>query len=246
MRARRIAAVASATLLAAVALSACGSDDGGADNTKTDAKALADQVVEHAKKKGSMEALGKGVDEDGKPYEVKSCVNIGANGKSESVKGSMTIDGVTAEVLFTGGKQYTKAGADFFQMQMGEDGAKLDVAAFNKSLGGKWLVDEDEPDDEADFFDGNTDGLTKGEVMEFNGKKVVPLVKKENDTEKTVYIAAKGDPVVVGMVEVEGKERTETTVTGVGTKCDVQAPPQDQTLTQDEFETAYDEARGAA
>ncbi|MEU8137883.1 hypothetical protein [Streptodolium elevatio] len=244
MRVRRIAAVASATVLAAVALSACGSDDGGADNTKTEAKALADKAVEFAKKSGSMEAVGKGT-EDGKAFEVKSCVNVTPEGKSESVKGSLTRDGRTAEVLTTGGKDYFKASAEFYILQAGQETTDFDMAALSAALDGKWMVsDEEEPDDSADFFEGNTDGVTKGEVTEFNGKKAVPLTKKDKDgKEKTVYVAAKGDPVVLGVLEVEDGTRTETTISGVGKPCDVKAPAQEQTLTEDEVDKLFDEAR---
>lgn len=243
MRARRIAAVASAVLLATAALSACGSDDEAKDNTKTEAKALADEAVEYAKKQGSMEASIKGT-EDGQEQEGKSCVNISPEGKTESVKGSLTREGHTADVITVGGKQYVTGPAELFIKQAGEDPADYDVAKADAALDGRWMVTEDdEPDDSGDFFDGKTDGITKGEVTEFNGKKVVPLTKKEKDSEKTVYVAAKGDPVVVGVLEVEKDSRTETTVTSMGGKCDAVAPAEDRTLTKAEFNQIFRDAK---
>lgn len=243
MRARRIAAVASATVLAVVALGACGGDDGGADNTKTDAKVLADKAVEYAKKQTSMAASLKGT-KDGKPVEGTSCVNV-EGGKTKSVKGSMTTENGTAEVVTIDGKDYFKASVDTYLKQAEEDPADYDVKAAEAALGGKWMVsDSEDPDDTADFFDGKTDGVTKGEVTEFNGKKVVPLSKKDEDgVEKTVYIAAKGDPVVVGMLEVDGESRTETIVTSMGKACDAKAPAQDQTLTKEQVNKLFRDAK---
>lgn len=236
-----MAAAASVTVLALSALTACGDSD-EKDNSKTDAKALADQATEAMKAKSSIKVVGTGTDEDGKTMSMDACADI----KTKSVKGTMTIDNRKVEVLQTGGSMYMKGDAVFWAAQSGNENNPAALDAVTKAGSDKWVKSEaDKDDDFADFFDGKTDGLTKGEVTTFNGKKAIPLSRSEDGTKKTYFIAAKGTPLIIGSVEESengGKEREESKFSASSDKCDPKAPS--DTVDIEVFSKKIDEAMG--
>ena len=86
MRARRIATAVFATVFAVAGLAAC-SDDEGADNTKTEPKALADQAIAAMDKLEFVQGDGTGTDEDGKAVNASLCADM----KTKAVKGKLLI-----------------------------------------------------------------------------------------------------------------------------------------------------------
>ncbi|GAA4949855.1 hypothetical protein GCM10023205_08000 [Yinghuangia aomiensis] len=242
MRIRRLAAAASVTVLAFSALTACGGSD-EKDNSKTDAKALADQATEAMKAKNSVKVVGTGTDEDGKSMSMDACADI----KTKAVKGTMTMDGRKVEILQTDGSMYMKADAVFWAAQSGNENNPAALDAVTKAGGDKWIKNEaDKDDDFADFFDGKTDGLAKGEVTTFNGKKAIPLSRSEDGTKKTYFIAAKGTPLILGSVEEKedgSKEREESKFSTSSDKCDPKAPAESVDI--EVFSKKIDEAMGS-
>ncbi|WP_406290575.1 hypothetical protein [Embleya sp. NBC_00896] len=245
MRARthHIVAATSAAVLAVVALGACSSGDGKPDNTKTDAKALADKAVAYLWKHTSMEGTAKGTDEDGEAQEMKVCGNVTPDGDLVSLKGTLVLDGQDADVISIDGKDYIRIPLSHYIKMIGTNDPTI-AARVEKSIGGKYIVSVSDDDETGSLFEGGTGGVTKGEVTQFDGKQAIPLTKIGKDgAKKTVYVAAKGDVVVYGNLEENGRKRIETIIVSVGKPCDVAAPPQGQFLTEDEFDKAFDESK---
>ncbi|NUS56140.1 MAG: hypothetical protein HOV66_14970 [Streptomycetaceae bacterium] len=242
MRIRRLAAAASVTVLALSALTACGDSD-EKDNSKTDAKALGDQATAAMKEKSTVKVSGTGTDEDGKKMTMDACADI----KTKAVKGSMTMDGRKVDIVQVGGMQYMKADAAFWASQSGNENNPKALDAVTKAGSDKWVKSEaDKDDDFADFFDGKTDGLTKGEVTTFNGKKAIPLSRSEDGTKKTYYVAAKGTPFILGKTETSengGTDNQESKFSVTGDKCEPKAPS--DTVDIEEFGNKIDEAMGS-
>lgn len=237
---RRIAVATSTAVLAALALGACGSDDEEKDNTKTEAQALADQAVAAMNKIEFLDNNGTGTNADGKAATIKAC---GVT-KTKAVKGTMVVDGETAEVITIDGFQYVKASAKYWAEASGRPSRE---ALYRQVIGDKWFkVKDDEGDGDLEFFNGSTSGVTKGEVTDFHGKQAIPLSITKDDTKKTYFVAAKGEPLIIGQIE-EGpdpKERTESEISKAD-KCDAAAPPADQTITEDEVNNKAAELQGA-
>ncbi|MGW0662834.1 hypothetical protein [Streptodolium elevatio] len=236
----------SVTVLALVGLTACG-DDEEQDNTKTEAKALADQAVAAMDKIEFLSNKGSGTDENGNPIGIDACAVM----KTKDVKGTLKLGDESAEMLEVGRVRYIKATPLGWAQFAGRPGDARVADLFEQASEGKFVKSEPEPGDAAtvDFFDGKTDNVTKGAVTTFQGKDVVPLVQERDEdgdkVKKTYYIAAKGEPVIVGQVEetVGGKEREETVFTKTD-KCEVSAPPADQVIEEAEFNKRVDEAQG--
>jgi hypothetical protein len=236
VRVRRLSTAAVAAVFAVAGLAAC-SDDEGADNTKTEAKALADQAVAEMKKMNLVKAVGKGKDDEGKDMVMDMCADLTA--KALAAKGTM--GGYAVEMIQVGEDRYMKADAKYWATFMGDAEDPAVVAKFEKVLGGKFVQTKDEAgDNPVDFFEGDTNGVTKGEVTEFQGKKVVPLTKTVGDDKSTYYVAAKGAPVIVGQLE-EGKDgsRDETSYSKAD-KCEAKAPAKDQTILSDDIDAALE------
>jgi hypothetical protein len=233
----RRGAVAGCAFAAVAVLSACGDD--GQSRADMDPKKLAEKAAAHTKQSRTVSIVGAGTGENGLRKETRACFAISPDGNTSSMKGTTVLDGVPAEVIGTGGKSYVKAPGTFYAREAGLTDPAA-AAAFERAVGGKYVIGEDGgSQDTADFFDGKTDGLTKGETTDFNGKKAVPLSWTDADgTRNTVYVALDGDPAVLGRLQEKGPARVETTVTGFGVPCEVTAPPADQTMTQQQARQA--------
>ncbi|HSA50636.1 MAG TPA: hypothetical protein VLH10_11075 [Yinghuangia sp.] len=242
MRIRRIAVATSAAVLAALSLGAC-SDDEEKDNTKTEGPALAAEAIEAMNKIKFLDNNGTTTDEDGKTETIKACAVMA----TKAVKGTTEKGGEKVEQIQVGGFYYTKTSGKGWAHLIGEpDNAALEQG-LDEVTAGKWVKSEmDEGDETIDFFDNKTDDVTKGEVMEFRGKKVVPLMKTaKNGAKKTYYVAAKGDPVIVGQIEEgpEPKERSESVITKAD-NCDAVEPPADQVVEDTEVNKTVAQLRG--
>ncbi|UGQ14397.1 hypothetical protein LO772_12880 [Yinghuangia sp. ASG 101] len=238
MRIRRIAVAASGAVLAALTLGACG-DDEEKDNTKTEASKLADEAVAAMNKLEFVNNNGTSTDEDGKTATIKACAVM----KTKAVKGTQEADGEKAEVISIEGFQYVKASAKYWAEVSGRPSRE---SLYRQVIGDKWFKMADDGDDDLEFFGGATGGVTKGEVTDFHGKQAVPLSMTKDGAKKTYFVAAKGEPLIIGQIEEgpEPKERTETELSKAD-KCDVAAPPADQTITEDEVNDKAAELQGA-
>ncbi|MCF2529878.1 hypothetical protein [Yinghuangia soli] len=242
MRVRRLATAAFAAVFAVAGVAAC-SEDEGADNTKTEAKALADQAVAAMKKVQYIKGEAKGKDEEGKDVALSMCADM--TGKTFSAKGTMA--GHAVEMIEIGDDKYMKGDGKFWASVTGGGEDPEAAATFDKVLGGKYVLTKADPGDEdgVTFFEGGTDGVTKGEVTTFQGKKAVPLVKTKSGDKTTYYVAAKGDPVVLGQLE-ENKDGSRNEVTySKSSKCEAQAPAKDQVMTDDDVEAALEAEKAA-
>ncbi|HSA50527.1 MAG TPA: hypothetical protein VLH10_10500 [Yinghuangia sp.] len=214
-----------------VSVAACGEDSD--DNTDAKPKELAEEANDITREQRTVMVSGQGTDAQGTPQQMTACMAISPDGNTSSLRATMTVDGLDAEVVETGGKSYLKAPAEFWARQAGRTDP-ASITALASVVDGKFVVSESDGGQESvGFFDGNHDALVKGPSTDFNGTKAIPLSWTDADgVRNTVFVAAKGEPAVVGQVEEKGQERIETTVTGAGGPCDTTAPPQEQVITQ--------------
>ncbi|MDI2131026.1 hypothetical protein [Yinghuangia seranimata] len=234
---RRIAAP-SAAILAVALLAACTGGE-AKDNTKTDAKTLADQAVATMKAEEFLKLSGKSVEEDGTAVNLQGCVAEKIQGGHATGSGG----GGKVEMIQLGKDQYIKADGGYWANASGQGNKPEVVAAFDKALNGRFVTSTDDNGFQ-DFFDGGTDGVVKGAPTEYAGQKVIPLVKEEDKKKTTLYVMSRGKPFIVAKVEEhsDSKKRQETTYQRTEDKCDVVAPPKDKTMTEDEFEKALSAA----
>ncbi|NUU21221.1 MAG: hypothetical protein HOV68_06860 [Streptomycetaceae bacterium] len=246
---RRVAAFTTAAVLAVTGLAACGGDD-EKDNTKTDAKALADQALAAMKKLSSINAEGTGADDEGNPTAISVC----ASPSADALKGTVTQHGEKVDVVAVGGSQSMKGSPQAWVKLDGSEDNPRALPAFKTVLGdnGEKYVQFKSDDQERliDFFDGDTSGYTKGETVDFHGDKAIPLTKESDKdgekVKKTYYIAAKGTPYMLGSKEesVSSKEKEEAVFKRTSDKCDVTAPPADKFIDEDAFQKQLKQAAG--
>ncbi|MDI2131025.1 hypothetical protein [Yinghuangia seranimata] len=244
MKKHRLFAAVSVAALAIATLGACGDDgDGGADNTKTEAKALAEQAVAVMKTQEFIKLSAKGTDENGKPQTMSGCAGF----KAKTLKATVDTGGGKMDVMMVGGAQYTKADGAGWLTLLGTDEDPATAEKVAKVAAGRYLKSTSEGDDDeiGSFFADGTDGYTKGQPAKFASTDVVPLTKEKDGAKQTYYIAAKGKPYIVGKLkeQTDSKDREETTFTRTEDKCEVTAPAADKTMTQQEF-TAQLKAAG--
>ncbi|MGW1990683.1 hypothetical protein [Embleya sp. NPDC001921] len=227
MRITRMAVVASAAAaLALGGLTACGEDE-LKSNAGTDAKALADESLALLKQVDDFKMTGTGKDtEDNTSMEWDICIRKGAD-----LVGNMKMDGSPVEMIKVGNDLYMKADAAFWSKTMGgEEGGPSEMG---KLMAGKYMKtpadDEDGPFDPTDFFDGSTDGVTKGEAVKIDGRKLIPLAKKDEDgVTTTLFVPEKGKPYPVLVKTDDGS--AEMRFSKGKNKCEPAVPPADQVV----------------
>lgn len=213
----------------------------GGDNTNTDGPELAKQSIAAMNKLEFIENSGTSVDKNGKSSTVKACAVM----QTKAVVGTTRqSNGTQVQVIMVGGVQYTKTSAQGWAELTGNPSR---ASAYQQVIGDKWVTSDSEATDDVNFFDGETDGVTKGAVTDFQGKKAIPLVKtKANGAKKTYYVAAQGDPLILGQTEEgpEPKKRTATVITEAD-KCDATVPASSQTITATEVDRRVKQLSGA-
>jgi hypothetical protein len=228
VRITRMAVIVSAAALSLAGLTACGGDSDEKSNAGTEAKALADETVALVKQAGHLKMVGGG-DDEGTKTEMDVCVRKGAD-----LKGTMKQDGAPVELIQVGNDSYMKADPAYWVKFMGGEGVPASNAdAVVQALTGKYMKSSggegDDSSNMSDFFDGSTDGVTKGETVKIDGKKLIPLSKKQKDGKDTttLYVPEKGKPFPV-LVKVDGESKMEIKLSqGKGT-CEPTVPPADQ------------------
>ncbi|MYV99753.1 hypothetical protein [Streptomyces sp. SID3343] len=231
MRTTRVAVLVSAAVIGLTGLTACGGDD-EKSNAKTDAKALADEAVNLLKQVDDFKMVGSG-ESDGSKMEMDVCVHKGAD-----LKGTMKMDGSPVEMIKVGKDLYMKADAAFWAKSMGGEGGPVEgMDAMSKLMAGKYMKtpadsDGDNFGDPSDFFDGSTDGVTKGDVVKIDGKKLIPLSKKDKEgATTTLFVPEKGKPYPVLIKKDDDK--TELKLSRGKDKCEPAVPPADQIVDAD-------------
>jgi hypothetical protein len=231
VRTTRMAVIVSAAVIGLTGLTACGGDD-EKSNAKTEAKALADETVALLKKVDDFRMVGGG-ESDGSKMEMDICVRKGMD-----FKGTMKMDGSPVEVIKIGQDLYMKADAAFWAKSMGGEGGPGEgMDAMSKLMAGKYMKtpadgDGDGFDDPSDFFDGSSDGVVKGEPVKIDGKKLIPLSKKDKDgATTTVFVPEKGKPYPV--LIKQDQDKTEIKLSRGKNKCEPAVPPADQIVDAD-------------
>lgn len=286
MRLARIAAV-TATGMAMVVMSACGSEKADETNNATvDAKTLAQQAQKEVDGTKTVRISGGGTVDlgDGETFELKADMCVSSDNRIEA---STSFAGAEIDVLAIGDKTYTKGSRAAWDKMFtfmfdldSEDGAKVDRAAYEQMLGlldNRWLEDKDGPEDEEtasaspsetpsndpfspdseeegggitdaflgltdvkELFGDDYDKVVKGDPVEYEGKRVIPLSVTDKDTDEvtTVYVPEKGKQIPVRITyETPGtSDKAEFKVMTGGKPCDVKAPPVDQLVDKAEFE----------
>jgi hypothetical protein len=226
-----VAVIVSAAVIGLTGLTACGGDD-EKSNAKTEAKALADEAIDLLKQVDDFRMVGGG-ESDGSKMEMDVCIRKGMD-----LKGTMKMDGSPVEVIKVGKDMYMKADAAFWAKSMGGEGGPVEgMEAMSKLMAGKYMKtpadgDGDGFGDPSDIFDGSTADIVKGEPVKIDGKKLIPLSKKDKDgATTTVFVPEKGKPYPVLIKKDDDK--TEMKLSRGKDKCEPAAPPADQVVDAD-------------
>lgn len=217
--------VCSTTLvLAGVAgLTACAGGSGAKSNAGTEARALADESVALMRDVDDFKLTGSG-EMDGTTMSLNFCVRKGTD-----AKGTITIDGATVEVVVIGKDQYMKADAKAWAKLVDVAGGRGSADAVEK-LDGKYMKVDAGGDDGfgsmADPFEGDTEGVTKGDPVTVEGVRVIPLTQEFEGDTTTVYVRATGKPYPV-VVKTEGSSPSSMRYTKAKARCEPVAPPAD-------------------
>ncbi|NUU24950.1 MAG: hypothetical protein HOV68_26105 [Streptomycetaceae bacterium] len=223
---------ASASLLAVVALTACGDDP--SDNSREDAATLAQKAAVALRNGEFVKVAGTGGTDDGVPMTFDLCYTM----SPQSAAGHISRAGRSADVVQTGGVQYTKGTPGFWAETAGRAADPAYVDAVAKAGTDVWVRDEIGDDNLiAGLVAIRLDGLTKGEVTTFHGRKAVPLTRTEDGATTVYYIAAKGKPQIVGKTESRDgtPSRRELTFEHPSDDCKSAAPPADKVITKEQF-----------
>lgn len=196
---------------------------------------IADKALDTTKAVNSLKAKGSYTDEDG-------LTNLDlAISQSGDCQGTMSNQGAGAELRQIGQVMYMKGDDKFWELTLKEDGSSAEETdAVVELFKGRWIklpAEDAEADDMGKLCD--TDelfapatkaktGLTKGADDKVDGKSVVTLTKKDKDTTTTLYVATEGEPYLLKVTVVGGKEPGSAVFSDFDTPITVTAPPADQ------------------
>lgn len=173
----RLKAMAGMAAVSALLLSACGGGDDFADQTAAEILKAAEADMTALK---SLRMKGN-VANDGQEINLDLVMTT-----SGDCSGNVGVEGVSAEIMVVGGNAYLRGDEAFWEAAAGEAQAAMLAAV----VGSKWVntgqVDGfselcDIDDFISDMFD-DTDGATKGETKEINGRKAIGLTSDEDDS----------------------------------------------------------------
>lgn len=204
MRLGRITTISAALVALSFGASACGSEaDDFADQSATE---IRDAALADMKKAKSLTMKG-----DYTAQERKTSLEISMNDDGECT-GTISLGGVSAELLNTKDASYLKADEDFWKLSLGAN-PQADLVV--KTLAGKWakvpptsggFAEECDLDALVDkFTDSDDDAGKKGKVKDVDGEQAVPLVSKNGKETTTVWVAAEGRHYIL-KIDVEGGE----------------------------------------
>ncbi|WP_406300684.1 hypothetical protein OG948_49080 (plasmid) [Embleya sp. NBC_00888] len=230
----RTAVVSAVVALAVAGLAAC---DGGSEksNADKDAKALADDALARLRKADDVKMVGGG-DNRGKKQDVDVCL------RNADLQGTMKVDGSPVDIVLVGTFVYMKAEPDFWAKALAEQGPQ--AVLMSKLFAGRYVKTPAEGEDGrdgsvggmSDFFQGSAEGVVKGEVVTVDGRKLVPLSKKNaKGNTVTLHVPEKGEPFPT-LVTVSGSVTMKLNLTRGAQKCAPTAPPADQVIDPDALE----------
>lgn len=203
-------------VLALSLLAGCGGNDGNGESAKKGPQVAAD-AAKALKDSGAVHVTGTGTS-DGKP------LSLDLHLQGADAQGTITQDGVTLQVISTGGKLYSQAPAAFWTAQ----GLP---AAVGSSLAGKWVIIPSDAgsvlpvtlDSLAQDLQKPSDGTTledKVGTSTFQGKNVVVITGSDKST---VDVAATGTPYPLHSVS-KGTDPGTVTLSDFGKKTSIAAP----------------------
>ncbi|MFE1315897.1 hypothetical protein [Streptomyces sp. NPDC058755] len=133
-------------------------------------------------------------------------------------RGNFTHAGASAELRMVGGHTYMKGDKKFWQQTGRKEGSSPEeINAITEMFKGRWFkvpAKAAKADDRFPFCDtammfkrDKKDGrLTRGAETEVNGSRAVTLMGKEGAQTQTLFVSAQGEPYVLRMTAVGGKE----------------------------------------
>ncbi|MGC0417133.1 hypothetical protein [Embleya sp. AB8] len=227
MRIIRSTVVVSAVVALAVGGLAGCNDDSEKSNASKDAKALAGDALDLLRKADDVRVIGGG-DNEGKKQDVDLCL------RGADSQGTMKIDGSAVDVIEIGPVMYMKGNAAFWIKTMPP---APNANAMGKLIEGKYVKISYDDDPESgpgstlgSLFEGSPDGVSKGEVVTIDGKKLIPLSKtNKSGNLVTVHVPERGRPFPT-LVKVTGKTNLTMKFSRSGKKCTPAVPPADQVI----------------
>jgi len=176
------------------------------------ADAIVDKAEQALLDAGSFHVAGKG-ESDGDPIEVDMVFD------GDDKQGSMTVTGMSFELLVVGGDSYFKGGEDLWAQFAEAEQLELLLPLVE----GKWVLIPGgggidlEPTDVLD----PSGTVTKGEVTTLAGKPVIIL---EDEDGAKLYVSLEGEPYPLQIVHSEGT----ITFTEFGKDFGIEAPADDE------------------
>ncbi|MEU9796166.1 hypothetical protein AB0E27_37270 [Streptomyces sparsogenes] len=249
---RSTTTLAALCAVTALALTACGTDDGkdagksgqkvsasskgspsatssGSGLEKLSGPEIADKAMKAMKSAKSLTTDLDGI-VDGSPMKY----HMSSDSEGECAgKISMGTDG-GVELIKTGDLVYMKFDRAFWKSQGGKDG---EAAA--AEIGDRWTKSKATGADAKDFtafcdsdtmlagFEGGPNLSHKGKTTTVDGKPAITLTETEGKETYTVYIATEGKPYVLKMVVKGGKEPGTVTFSDFDKPVDAKAPTGD-------------------
>ncbi|MFI6587350.1 hypothetical protein [Embleya sp. NPDC050493] len=244
MRIFRTAVVSTAVALAVAGPAAC-DDDSEKSNASKDARVLADEALALLHGSEGVRMVGGG-DNTGKRQELDVCL------RNTDMKGTMKVDGAPVDVVQVGTVVYMKAEADFWTGTVGPDNPQ--AAELGMLLAGKYVKYSTRGEgaeggtfgNMSNIFDGSGDGVAKDSVVTIDGRKLVPLSKKNaRGNTVTLHVPERGEPFPI-LVTVSGSVRMKMTLARGGEKCVPVVPPADQVIDPEALDRGGDPTAPAA
>ncbi|MER7348220.1 hypothetical protein ABT390_22780 [Streptomyces aurantiacus] len=230
----------SLALLTAVGVTACGGDDGGDDGGTSgkpfkgqNADSIAAKAVAATKAAPSVRLSGTERQQGGQSMKVDFHVD-----RNNACTGTMTSQGVKADVLRAGTDLYVKGNEDYWRKTFkaqGQSGPKADkligklkgrwvkVPTADKSMQG--VCDKDRFLAAMDRDKSEREGMTKGATTEIEGREALALKKRQTGGEEvTMYVATQGKPYILKAESTGGGKPSSTVFSDYGKKVDARKP----------------------
>jgi hypothetical protein len=156
--------------------------------------------------------------------------------KTGKCAASIDDNGDTFQIIGTGAAYYMKADAHYWKAKGGASGKVMGTLA-----GGKWLKVPAPLASNAGFKEfcdlttlmssltGASGAVTKGRLVEYDGKQVLPLTLHPSDGDTVVYVATTGAPYFLKAYTPNDSSNVAT-FSGFGEKASIAAPPAGQTV----------------
>lgn len=229
---RKAWAATAAGVLAAVALTGCGGDDGDEDADFADQSIedIKDAVLDDMKQADSFTLTGD-FTQDGQPLSIDMAI-----GKNGDCAGSITIQGGTAEVIAGPDGTFMKGDEAFWTVAAGGNTAQ--AQQLMSFLGDKWakmsaadagnfaeLCDVDNFIDELEDSDEDDAEGEKGDREEIDGQDALEITAEGDDGGTNhIWVATEGEHYILKLEAEGGDEPGALTFTDYNEPVDAEAP----------------------